>query len=294
MRIYIGLTLSECVCIMSGFGAYPQPFRSRPGGGPREVIALDRPIAEAQFDFETIHNFDAQTTENSFTIREAVRSYQMCIQYWMATVVYQKWPSKKLRTLVTFAVSAFWQGLYPGYFMSLLGIPLYLPVEAMWDNLMRQKAKGLKRQIIDGVFWVSKTFICSYLGMAFILMTTDKIVAYYQSVYYLGYVWGVGVFLVGLLVNIQSKPVKQSGRDKRSATPAAAAIPSTEPAQVSTDASAATPAIPATPAPEPEPQPEREKTPAPVEPTPERSPEPPAPEPPIPEPEPEPAKPKQD
>lgn len=270
---------------MSGFGAYPQPFRSRPGGGPREVIALDRPIAEAQFDFETIHNFDAQTTENSFTIREAVRSYQMCIQYWMATVVYQKFPSKKLRHLVTFAVSAFWQGLYPGYFMSLLGIPMYLPVEAMWDTLIRQKAKGTKRQVIDGIFWVSKTFICSYLGMAFLLMTTDKILAYYQSVYFLGYGWGVAVFLVGLLVNVQYKSVKQSGRDQRSATPGAGVVPAAEPAEVSTDASAAPPTTTAPP----EPQPEREKTPAPVEPTPERSPEPP-----VPEPEPEPGKPKQD
>lgn len=167
MRIYIGLTLSECVCIMSGFGAYPQPFRSRPGGGPREVVALDRPIAEAQFDFETIHNFDAQTTESCLTIREAMRSHQMCTQYWLATVVYQRFPSKKLRTVATLVVSAFWQGSYPGYFLSMLGVPLYLPVETLWDSLMRQKAVGTRRQVMDGLFWVSKTFVASYLGMAF-------------------------------------------------------------------------------------------------------------------------------
>lgn len=34
MRIYIGLILSECACIMAGLGAYPTDAEAKPGMGP--------------------------------------------------------------------------------------------------------------------------------------------------------------------------------------------------------------------------------------------------------------------
>lgn len=41
MRIYIGVTLSECVCTMAGFGAYPLEADSASGGGPKkEYLSL--------------------------------------------------------------------------------------------------------------------------------------------------------------------------------------------------------------------------------------------------------------
>lgn len=35
MRIYIGITLSECVCTMAGFGAYPVGSDTACGCGPK-------------------------------------------------------------------------------------------------------------------------------------------------------------------------------------------------------------------------------------------------------------------
>lgn len=40
MRIYIGLTLSECVCTMAGLGAYPKAFLSKSGNGPTKIDAI--------------------------------------------------------------------------------------------------------------------------------------------------------------------------------------------------------------------------------------------------------------
>lgn len=205
LRIYIGLALSECVCIMAGFGAYPQAFKSRPGGGPKDIVALDRPVEQSEFDFETIHNIDAETTERCWTFREAMRSYNMCIQSWMAVVVYQRFPNKRYRTLATLAVSSYWHGVHSGYYLCMMGAPLYLPIETLWDKLIRQGAKGTRRRVIDVVFWVSKFFAFSYLGMAFLLMTIDKIWFYYKSVYHLGYVLWVVMYGVGVLVAKERK-----------------------------------------------------------------------------------------
>lgn len=224
MRVYIGLTLSECICIMAGIGAYPEAFTSRPGGGPRDIVSLARPIAEAKFDFETIHTFDAETTEQCLTIREAIHSYHMCLQYWLATVIYHRFPIKILRTVATMAVSAFWHGLFAGYFVSLLGLPLlYLPVEALWDRLLRQGVKGKKRRLIDAGFWLAKTFALSYLGMAFLLMSYENVWNYYQSVYHCGLMWVAGMFVVGLLWSQQVKMSGQNDRNARARTPGAQA-----------------------------------------------------------------------
>lgn len=253
---------------MSGFGAYPQAFRSRPGGGPRDVVALDRPIAEAQFDFETIHHFDAQTAESCLTVREAMRHYQMCSQYWLATVVYQRFPNKKLRTFATMAVSAVWQGSHAGYFLSMLGVPLYLPVESLWERLIPLTTVGTRRKAIEAFLWVSKTFVTSYLGMAFLLMTTDKILNYYRSVYYLGYFWGGAMYLVGLLAHQQMKTKEEPNRSQRSVTPgvATAAASTATPSGRPGESSPAPEVIPTAPS--------GEQTPAPVPGSIERSPGP--------------------
>lgn len=34
MRIYTGLTLSECVCTLAGFGAFPTVVEAKVGSGP--------------------------------------------------------------------------------------------------------------------------------------------------------------------------------------------------------------------------------------------------------------------
>lgn len=218
MRIYIGLTLSECICIISGFGAYPKSFKSRPGAGPTAIKLLLQPFSENDVDFETILNLDSQAIESSLTLREALRSYQMCLQYWLATLVHQRVPIKQLRYFATFLVSAFWQGRYAGYFLSILGIPLYLPVESLWQKMVDKKSKGMKKSVIEGLLWGSKTFISSYLGMALLMMTSDKIWNYYRSVYYLGHAWGVALYLVGMLLRVQGK-TEEKKRERRSITP---------------------------------------------------------------------------
>lgn len=206
LRIYIGLALSECVCIMAGFGAYPQQFKSRPGGGPRELVALSgEALQKAEYDFEAIHNIDAETTERCWTFKEAMRSYNMCIQSWMASVVYQRFPNKKYRTLATLAVSSYWHGVHSGYYLCMMGAPLYLPIEALWDKLIRQGAEGTQRKVIDVIFWVSKFFAFSYLSMAFVLMHMDKIWFYYNSVYHVGYILWVVMYGVGVVLTKSQK-----------------------------------------------------------------------------------------
>ena len=109
------------------------------------------------------------------------------------------------RTLATLAVSAFWHGVYSGYYLCMLGAPFYLPIEDLYHKLYRQDAVGIRRKIIDIIFWVSKFFAFSYMGIAFLLLSLDKIWFYYNSVYHVGYILWITMYLVGIYLLKQRK-----------------------------------------------------------------------------------------
>lgn len=226
MRIYIGITLSECVCTMAGFGAYPSSAQSTAGGGPRSSdyavsatadAAAAASLYDGPYDFETIHNIDAYTTDTCWTFREAMKSWNMCVQYWLAVNVYKRFPSKRYRTLVTLLVSAVWHGVYSGYYFCIVGAPFYLPIEDLWDRLLRKEATSWQqrpnwqRLAINVLFWVSKFFAFSYMGIAFLLMTLDKIWFYYSSVWHLGYVYFACMYVLGRVL-LQRQRKGRSGR----------------------------------------------------------------------------------
>lgn len=112
MRMYAGLTLSECVCTMAGFGAYPSVANNKSGAGPSldGYESLNIAPEKHEYNFETIRNMDVKGTETCCTFREGMKTWNKCVQYWMAVVVYKRFPSKQFRTLATLATSAVWHG----------------------------------------------------------------------------------------------------------------------------------------------------------------------------------------
>lgn len=206
-RMYSGLTLSECSCTMAGFGAYPKQTINRSGAGPtmEKYEELEANADKYEYDFETIRNMDVFGTETCWTFREAMKTWNMCVQYWLAVNVYKRFPSKQFRTVATLATSAVWHGIHPGYYFCICGAPFYLPVEDVWDKLIRREATGMKRMAIDVIFAISKWFAFSYMATAFLLLTIDKIWFFYSSVYHIPYILWAVLYVVGVAI-LKTKP----------------------------------------------------------------------------------------
>ncbi|XP_055595422.1 lysophospholipid acyltransferase 7 [Uranotaenia lowii] len=202
MRIYTGILLSECVCTMAGFGAYPKICQNKSGHGPaKDCTAYVSSDLDAQeYDFETVRNIDVINTEKCWTFREAMKYWNMCVQYWMAMYVYKRFPSKAYRTLATLVVSAIWHGVYAGYYFCICGAPFYLPIEDLYVKLFIKDATGTKRRVLNVICWFMKFFSLGYLGTAFLLLTIGKIWYYYNSVYHFGYVLWIVLYGVGVLI----------------------------------------------------------------------------------------------
>ncbi|XP_055541308.1 lysophospholipid acyltransferase 7 [Wyeomyia smithii] len=201
MRIYTGIMLSECVCTMAGLGAYPKSCENKCGHGPsKDYSSLTSNPEGIEYDFETVRNIDVVNTEKCWTFREAMKYWNMCVQYWMAMYVYKRFPSKKYRTIATLAVSAIWHGVYAGYYFCICGAPFYLPIEDLYFKLFIKDATGTKRQVLNVICWISKFFAFSYMGIAFLLLTIDKIWFYYGSVYHFPYIMWLAMYLVGMVI----------------------------------------------------------------------------------------------
>ncbi|XP_011630065.1 lysophospholipid acyltransferase 7 isoform X5 [Pogonomyrmex barbatus] len=135
LRMFIGMILAECVCQMSGLGAYPVCCQPVPGLGPRdykkiEELSLNHDrIKKEQQDFETVHNMNVWEVEFSPFVRHTMKMWNTCIQYWMAVCIYKRFPHKGLRTVATLTLSALWHGYSAGYYFCICQVPFYLPFE---------------------------------------------------------------------------------------------------------------------------------------------------------------------
>ncbi|XP_050528706.1 lysophospholipid acyltransferase 7-like [Daktulosphaira vitifoliae] len=206
-RIYLGFIFSELICIASGMGAYPESTDPQPGCGPtRNFESLEKSSAiKEDYSFECIKSIDIMKVETISTVRGATRIWNMTVQYWFAAYVYSRFPKNKLRTLAAFSMSAFWHGIYTGYYVSLCTVPLYLIVEDIYDRRHRDYADSAGKRILWTVFlYIMKMFQFSFWGCNFQLLHIDIILKYCQSIYFLPYVVIAMMYTFTSYTNLQS------------------------------------------------------------------------------------------
>ena len=110
MRLYTGFVLSECSCIMAGLGAYPVKSDPKPGQGPSKLEELAEVNETDEINFETVHNIDEFAAESVTTMREALKSWNMTVQWWLVANVYKRLPgvSRDVRAVIVMLTSSIW------------------------------------------------------------------------------------------------------------------------------------------------------------------------------------------
>ncbi|KAH1024971.1 lysophospholipid acyltransferase 7 [Dendroctonus ponderosae] len=203
-RIYIGLTLSECSCIMAGLGVYPDFANSQPGNGPTtnfnkltEICHSTTTLKSTKYDYETVYNINSYGTELYPTLREGMKNWNMTVQYWLATCIYKRFPSKKYRTFATMFVSGVWHGVYSGYYISVGMIPFGLIVEDIWAHVLLKDDFYLPKKVGYVIMLFLKMQFFSYAALAFSLLDVGKIMHYYNLVYHWMVPFYVFMFFLG-------------------------------------------------------------------------------------------------
>lgn len=217
MRIYIGLILSECACIMGGLGVYPSFAKSKPGNGPtekfirlKEVCNEEHTLNRIGYDYETVLNINPYGTEFYPTLREGMRNWNITVQYWLAMCVHKRFPSKKFRTFATMFVSSVWHGIYSGYYISF-GMMLFgLIVEDVWVQVLLKDEVFVPQSVGYFIMLFLKMQFFSYAVMAFVTLDVSKIMNYYNSVHHWMVFFCIILYFIGKhLVKIKKMRQKE-------------------------------------------------------------------------------------
>ncbi|XP_042217763.1 lysophospholipid acyltransferase 7-like isoform X3 [Homarus americanus] len=190
MRIYAAFVLSECVCIMAGLGAYPVVCEPKPGRGPSKYEALEMSSKKVsdkiEYNFETIHNIDEFGADFTPTVRGGMRCWNMTVQFWLVNNVYKRLKlARPIKEALTMFASAYWHGVYSGYYLSMLTVPFILAVEDYFDRLVRRKLGDKGKYVYDWLAWFVKMQNFAYMGMAFLLLRVDTTLHYWHSIGYI-------------------------------------------------------------------------------------------------------------
>lgn len=202
-RIYLGLILTEMVCTMGGLGVYPALSNPKSGHGATENLKVLEELTEPEdlkkleYSYETVHCLNAYQSDFAPTMREAMKHWNITVQYWLATYIYKRFPLKKFRIAVTMFMSAVWHGMYTGYYVCIATVPLTLMYEDIWVKLLLKDNTGLALKASKLLMLFLKMQMLSYQGTAFILLEVRKIYRYYSSVYHCIPILYVGLYFLG-------------------------------------------------------------------------------------------------
>ncbi|CAH1986299.1 unnamed protein product [Acanthoscelides obtectus] len=217
-RIYIGLILTEIVCIFAGFGVYPTFTEPKAGHGPtknfrklKEMTPED--LKSIAYDYETIHCVDVYKADCVPTMREAMKYWNITIQYWLAAYVYKKFPYKKYRTMVTMLVSSLWHGVYAGYYFCIGTVPFGLLWEDVWAKLLLEGKTGTVLKLSSLIMLFFKMQLFSYQATAFVLLEIRKIIHYYNCVYHCIPILYTAMYFLGKYI-LKQKKLKQKTTGK--------------------------------------------------------------------------------
>ncbi|KAL7288396.1 hypothetical protein TKK_0017486 [Trichogramma kaykai] len=207
MRMYVGMMLSECVCQMAGLGAYPTKCETTSGLGPKDYKAAtalsndERSIVPEELDFETVHNMNVWGVEKTILVRDAMKKWNTCVQYWMAIYVYKRFPHRGLRTVATLALSSLWHGYAAGYYLTICQINFYLPMEDTYVKFYKHYPDGsLPKKFLHAFMWFCRVSCMSYLGLSFQLLEFHESWTFYKRVYFIGHVSIAVLTVIGFLI----------------------------------------------------------------------------------------------
>lgn len=101
-------------------------------------------------------------------------------------------------------VSAFWHGIYPGYYLSFLLVPVVLMAEDNMRAAFRHDSQPWGIESFDWACWFFKMRGFDYMCMGFLLLRLDYTLRYWKSIYFLGHVVTVLFLVIGMLFKKKS------------------------------------------------------------------------------------------
>lgn len=182
-KYYFAWTLADAVCNASGFG-----FSGYNEKGDQEWNLLD--------------NIDILGVEFGVNFRATIDAWNKGTNLWLRYVMYER-ASPKYNTVMTYSLSAFWHGFYPGYYVTFLTGALFtngarMVRRCLWHRF--QKPKPVKL-VYDFVTCILTRLCLSYMTFSFIILELmPALRVFWHLKFYLHILAALGLYVLPLIV----------------------------------------------------------------------------------------------
>nr|CAH8826395.1 unnamed protein product [Trichobilharzia regenti] len=125
-------------------------------------------------------------------------SWNTATTRWLRECIYDRVP-KRYAVWVVFVVSAMWHGFYPGYYLAFVSAALITVAGRVGRKHLRPyflHSSGL-HCFYDVLTNLSAMLCLNYLGVPFLLLTTDKVLHFWRQMRFIGHI-GPLALIIGL------------------------------------------------------------------------------------------------
>ncbi|KAI9034172.1 MBOAT, membrane-bound O-acyltransferase family-domain-containing protein [Hyaloraphidium curvatum] len=180
-KFYTAWKLAEGACVMIGLGWNGVEEVDDGRGGKRKKVRWDR-----------VSNVHPSKIETATSWSVLVRNWNINTQSWLENHIYRRCTTPELRgwgMLATYAVSAFWHGFYPGYYLFFFSAAITTSVAANVRRAVRpfflppSPYAGLK-PAYDLLTWFASLTVLNYMAASFMLLSLSEARRVWGSVYF--------------------------------------------------------------------------------------------------------------
>lgn len=153
-----------------------------------------------------VENIDIITYETGTNIQSLSRAWNKRTQSWLEQYVYQR-TNRSL--LCTYAVSALWHGLYPGFFLFFFAAALMSSIERLIRVKINPlvladprsaeyhtKSAGVIRVLYTVLCWLVTTVTLTYHAQTFYMKSLERSIGAFKSFYFIPNILFILVYFI--------------------------------------------------------------------------------------------------
>jgi hypothetical protein len=183
-RYYFAWVLSDAACNAAGLGYAGKNADGTPNWSG--VLNIQYPAVEGASNF-----------------RSAMTGWNIATSNWLRRCIYERVPPTGPRTAATFAMSAFWHGLYPGYFMCFLSCALINETARVLRRHLRPlfiPNEKAERSPLAQFYHLGSWFITiaslNYCAVPFMVLSFERAIVYWVYWRFLPHFISAALFLL--------------------------------------------------------------------------------------------------
>ncbi|XP_054266033.1 lysophospholipid acyltransferase 6-like [Macrosteles quadrilineatus] len=177
-KYYHAWLLADAICNLSGLG-----FNGYSSDGSPK--------------WDLISNVDVFRFEFGTSLKETIEYWNKGTNVWLRMIVYDR--CKNYRTLLTYALSSFWHGFYPGYYLTFAGGALFtFASRAVRHSVIRHsfQTSSAMKNLYDFITMITTRLVVTYITFSFVVLEFWPSFRIYRNMYFSLHLLGVAALLV--------------------------------------------------------------------------------------------------